>query len=366
MAVLTVANLAPGTHSITASWSGDANWGPVTSAALLQVVGRAETTTALTTPASGPATSPATLSATVAVVSPGAGVPTGSVKFVNASTNAVLATVPLTGVTAVTPLPQSTDPIVAVYSGDANFQDSSSAALSQFAATNSASYAILSLAADEIVTLFGSNLGAATSFASPPADTLGGTTVKITDSANVTRAAQIFYVSPAQASILVPVGVATGTATLTLTNSNQAPVTLPIAIGPVAPGLFTANSTGQGVAAAQVIRAHADGTQDPPQNVAVFDTRQNVWVPAPIDLGGPTDIVYLLLYGTGIRHYASMPTCTIAGKTVALVFAGAQGSFPGLDQVNLLLPAALRGAGTVNLVLTVDGTAANTVTLAIQ
>jgi uncharacterized protein (TIGR03437 family) len=274
--------------------------------------------------------------------------------------------VALTGAIAVTPLPQLTDPIVAIYAGDANFQDGSSAALSQLAATNSASYASLSLAADEIVTLFGSNLGAATSFAAAPADTLGGTTVKITDSAGVTRAAQIFYVSPVQASILIPAGVAPGTATLTITNSNQAPVSMPVLIGPVAPGLFTANSTGQGVAAAQSIRVHADGTQEAPQNVAVFDTGQNLWVPAPIDLGEPTDAVYLLLYGTGIRHWAAMPTSTIAGKTVALAFAGAQGSFAGLDQVNLLLPAGLQGAGTVNLVLTVDGTAANTVTLAIR
>jgi uncharacterized protein (TIGR03437 family) len=163
----------------------------------------------------------------------------------------------------------------------------------------------------------------------------------------------------------MPAGVAPGPATLTVASSGQLPVSMTIAIGPVAPGLFTANSTGQGVAAAQVIRVHADGTQDAPQSVAVFDTRQNLWVPAPIDLGGPTDTVYLLLYGTGIRHYAAMPTCTIAGKPVALAFAGAQGSFPGLDQVNLMLPSSLRGSGTVNLVVTVDGTAANTVTLAI-
>lgn len=365
-ATLTLTNLAADAHSITASWSGDGNWGAATSAALLQVVGKAPTTTVLAAPGSGSTAGPATLKATVAVVAPGAGVPTGSVKFVNAATNAVLATVALTGASAATPLPKVTDPIVAVYSGDANFQASNSDALTQLAATNSASYAAIGLAADEIVTLFGSNLGAATNYAAPPADSLAGTTVKITDSAGVTRAAQIFYVSPAQASILMPAGVAPGPATLTVTNSNQPPVSMPIAIGPVAPGLFTANSSGQGVAAAQTVRVHADGTQEPPQNLATFDTRQNLWVPAPIDLGVPSDTVYLLLYGTGIRHYATKPSCTIGGKVAAVVYAGAQGSFPGLDQVNLLLPASLRGAGTVNLVLTVDGTPANTVTLAVQ
>jgi uncharacterized protein (TIGR03437 family) len=365
-AALTVANLAAGSHSITAAWSGDANWSPATSDPLLQAVGKAQTATGLTTPGSSSTKSPATLSATVAVIAPGAGVPTGTVKFVDGATNAVIATVALAGSSASTPLPATTDPIVAVYSGDANFQGSSSDPLTQLAVTNSASYSTLSMAADEIVTLFGSNLGTSTSYASPPADSLGGTIVTVTDSAGVTRAAQIFYVSSAQASILMPAGVARGPATLTVTNPNQAPVSTSIVIGPVSPGLFTANSTGQGVAAAQVIRVHADGTQDAPQNVAVFDPGQNLWVPAPIDLGSSTDTVYLLLYGTGIRHYASMPTCTIAGQQATVAFAGAQGSFAGLDQVNLLLPTTLIGAGTVNLVLIVDGTAANTVTLAFR
>ena len=365
-AALTVGSLGAGSHSMTASWSGDANWGPATSAPLLQAVGKAQTTTALTTPGSGSTKSPATLSAAIAVMAPGAGLPTGTVKFVDAATNAVLATVALAGSSASTPLPATTDPIVAVYSGDANFQGSSSDPLTQLAVTNSASYSTLSLAADEIVTLFGSNLGTSTNYASPPADSLGGTTVTVTDSAGITRAAQIFYVSSAQASVLMPAGVARGPATVTVTNPNQAPISTQIVIGPVSPGLFTANSTGQGVAAAQVIRTHADGTQDAPQNVAVFDPHQNLWVPAPIDLGSPTDTVYLLLYGTGIRHYAATPTCTVAGQSVPVAFAGPQGSFAGLDQVNLILPSTLRGIGTVNLVLMVDGTAANTVTLAIQ
>jgi uncharacterized protein (TIGR03437 family) len=257
---------------------------------------------------------------------------------------------------------------VAVYSGDANFQSGKSDPWTQLAVTNSASYAVISLAADEIVTLFGSNLGTATNYASPPADSLEGTSVKIVDSAGITQAAQIFYVSPAQASILMPANVAPGPATLTLTNSSQGPMSTSISIGTVAPGLFTANASGQGVAAGQSVRVHTDGTQETPQNLMTFDTTQNLWVPAPIDLGASTDRVYLLLYGTGIRHHVAevMPICTIGGKPAGVVYAGAQGSFSGLDQVNLLLPTSLRGAGTVNLVLIVDGAAANTVTLAVQ
>jgi uncharacterized protein (TIGR03437 family) len=190
--------------------------------------------------------------------------------------------------------------------------------------------------------------------------------VTVTDSAGVTRASQIFYVSSAQASILIPSGVAQGPGSLSVANGNRPPVTTPVTIGKVAPGLFTSNVTGQGVAAAQAIRVHADGRQDAPQNVGIFDSRQNLWVPSPIDLGSSTDMVYLLLYGTGIRHASGTPSCTIGGKPAGVVYAGAQGSFVGLDQVNVLLPATLRGAGTVNLTLMVDGVTANTVTIAVQ
>jgi len=358
-AALTLSNLSPGTHAITAAWSGDVNWAPATSAPMSQVVGKAQTVTVLTIAAS-------TLTAAVSVLSPGAGTPSGSVKFVNAASNAVLATASLTASSASIALPAITDPIIAVYSGDGCFLASTSDPATRLAVTNSASYSSLNVAPDEIVTLFGSSLGTATNYASPPADSLGGSTVSITDGAGVTRAAQIFYMSSAQASVLVPAGVAPGAGTLMVANPGQTPVATPLVIGSVAPGLFTANATGQGVAAAQVIRLHTDGTQDSPQNVAVFDTRQNVWVPVPIDLGSPTDTVFLLLYGTGIRHYAATPSCTIGSNPAGVIFAGPQGSFAGLDQVNVLLPQALRGSGTVSLQLTVDGIAANTVSLAFQ
>jgi uncharacterized protein (TIGR03437 family) len=55
------------------------------------------------------------------------------------------------------------------------------------------------------------------------------------------------------------------------------------------------------------------------------------------------------------------------GVSVPVVYFGAQGSYPGMDQINLgPLPASLAGAGLVNLVITADGQAANTVTVSLQ
>ena len=47
--------------------------------------------------------------------------------------------------------------------------------------------------------------------------------------------------------------------------------------------------------------------------------------------------------------------------------AAAQGESPGLDQVNIgPLPRSLAGRGELDIVLTVDGRAANTVTVRVR
>lgn len=73
----------------------------------------------------------------------------------------------------------------------------------------------------------------------------------------------------------------------------------------------------------------------------------------------------LELYGTGIRgHSASGVTCTVGGVSVPVLYAGAQGQSAGLDQVNFSLPSSLANRSQLNIVLTVDGQIANTVTIA--
>jgi uncharacterized protein (TIGR03437 family) len=57
---------------------------------------------------------------------------------------------------------------------------------------------------------------------------------------------------------------------------------------------------------------------------------------------------------------------TIGGTSVQVEFAGPQPTYPGLDQVNVVLPLTLRGAGESNVVLTVDGQISNTVTINVK
>ncbi len=237
------------------------------------------------------------------------------------------------------------------------------------ACVSAASYSASGIAAEAIIAAFGSSLATATLAAStsPLPTALAGTTVRIKDSAGTERPALLFFVSPTQVNFLVPPGTAPGSATVTITSGDGSVSGETAQIAAVAPGLFAANANGQGVAAAVVLRAKADGSQTY-EPVTRFDPAQNRFVAAPIDLGPPTDQVFLILYGTGIRHRGSISTATsqIGGADAQVLYAGAQGGFVGLDQVNLRVPRSLIGRGEVDITLTVDGKIANTVKASIK
>jgi uncharacterized protein (TIGR03437 family) len=142
---------------------------------------------------------------------------------------------------------------------------------------------------------------------------------------------------------------------VTITSPTGGTLTTAVNIANTAPGV-----PGQGPYAGQVVYAHSDGSQTV-VNSAVLSSG-NTFTPNPISLSGAGNQVYLVLYGTGIRHAASV-TATIAGVSIPIAYAGAQGTNAGLDQINLgPLPVSLAGAGLVNLIITADGQAANTVT----
>jgi uncharacterized protein (TIGR03437 family) len=56
----------------------------------------------------------------------------------------------------------------------------------------------------------------------------------------------------------------------------------------------------------------------------------------------------------------------IGGVDAQVMFAGAQEGFVGLDQVNVRLSRSLIGRGEADVVLTVDGKPANTITASIK
>lgn len=235
--------------------------------------------------------------------------------------------------------------------------------------TIAASYRVGRIATDSIATAFGINLANSTTNAGtlPLPTTLSGVMVKVKDSQGDERLAPLFYVSPTQVNYQIPAGTATGTATITIINNGNIAATGITQISPLAPGLFSVDMTGQGIAAANVVRVRSDGSQQY-EPVATYDQAQQKFVAVPIDFGPTTDQIFVELYGTGIRGRSpqSSVRVQVGDKDVEVTYVGAQGSLIGLDQINVLLPRSLAGSGEVTVSVTVDGKTANPVKLVLK
>jgi uncharacterized protein (TIGR03437 family) len=166
-----------------------------------------------------------------------------------------------------------------------------------------------------ITTAYGSNLGS---------------TVSVQDSAGVAQQATLLYASAAQINFEIPASVSVGAALVTIGTQRAM-----VLIAPVAPSLYILNSSD--LAAAYVVQIGSGGVQ----------TVESISAPVNLSSGQ----VYLILYGTGIRGAGSNVTVTIGGVDAPVSYAGPAPGTPGLDQVNVLIPAQLAGSGTVNVVL---------------
>jgi uncharacterized protein len=238
-----------------------------------------------------------------------------------------------------------------------------------FVSLNAAGFTGLLAARESINAAFGTNLATITATATtlPLPTMLGGVSLRVTDRLGVETLAPLFFVSPQQINYLLPANVAPGTARLTVVRSDMQNAAGVLAIENVAPGLFTANSTGRGLAAAAVLRVRSNGAQvyEP---VARFDPALNQFVAVPIDVSVESEQVFLILFGTGLRHRRDLATVSARlGLTNAeVLFAGAQGELAGLDQVNLRLPRTLAGSGETDVVVTVEGKQTNAVKINIK
>jgi hypothetical protein len=364
VATFSLNTLGVGAHTIIAAYSGDATW-PSYSRTTTVTVSPIATATSVSLSINS--AGQAVLTASVTPVAQGSAVPTGSVQFMDTSNSATVANAAVSGGSAAAMAAVSAfgHAIEAVYSGDANFKGSTSAPLP--VALNAAANLSISFAPDEVASLFNiAGLSADTPATLPLTTSLAGVSVKITDSSGTVRLAQLYgvFASAGQVNFVVPGDIAPGMALVTVTLPGGGVESTVLMIAKAAVGIFTANMNGQGVFAGQVVHVHADGSQTIGSPAALNATGPG-YVAAPIDLGPPSDQVVLVLYGTGIRHAASL-TATLNGATLPVLFFGAQGQYAGLDQINIVLPRSVAGAGLVNIRISADGQAANSVTVAIQ
>jgi uncharacterized protein (TIGR03437 family) len=205
---------------------------------------------------------------------------------------------------------------------------------------NGASYTA-NIAPDSLATIFGSALSVTTAIASLDSDgqlpvNLAGTSVEVGG-----VLARLSYVSPSQLNFVVPTGTQAGTVDVVIHSANIPAKTATAFVSNSAPGVLTSDSSGSGKGAilnavtfrpAPFLVLTDNGTGDPRTRLAVF--------------------------GTGFR-YAQSVTATAQDSTGArysltVEFFGPAPGYFGLDQVNIVLPADLDGAGTVSLLLAAD------------
>jgi len=246
------------------------------------------------------------------------------------------------------------------------------------------------VAPGSLVSMFGANIAPGITLGSDAAPAplptrLAGVSATITDASGNMRPIGLIAVAQGQVNAVLPSDLQPGMATVTLTTSTGIVLSGPVTLDAVMPALFSADQTGNWLAAAQVVTTHADGSQSRMGSIATCTGNLvyngYTWsgcVPEPINLGSSTDTVVLELFGTGIRAAAAIanenpqfanqpsvfvfvgPSCndnslsSCYQPSLQVLYAGPQGagapgSFYGLDQVNVLLPRSLAGSGAIYL-----------------
>ncbi len=197
-----------------------------------------------------------------------------------------------------------------------------------------------------------------------PTTTLGGTTVKVKDSLGTTRDALIFFVTPTQVNFNIADATAAGTATVTINSGSGAVSTGTFTIAAVQPGVFSLTGDGAGLPVAQLQRVNTQTNAQTFEdtfvlNGAAFNSKPIVF--------NANERLFLVVYANGVRNRSGLSavSASIGGTSIAAVYAGPQGFFTGVDQVNVELPTNL-GSGNKTLTLTVDGKTTNSTTLNFQ
>ncbi len=220
------------------------------------------------------------------------------------------------------------------------------------------------VAPNSVASVYGAHLANTTASGSaPPGFSLGGTSVTVTDSGGLAQKAGLYYASPTQLNILVPPGIASGTASVSVVSGDGVVSAGNVQIAPTAPGVLVVNGN---LLNAYVVHYDAQGNPGP-QIQTVQLGAGGTLLPTPITIDPSPGSVYLLVYGTGISGASqSQVSVQIAATKIIPAYAGVQGQFPGLDQINVQLPFSLKGAGDVAISVTAAGQTSNSAHLTIQ
>ena len=212
---------------------------------------------------------------------------------------------------------------------------------------NAASNQFLGIAPGEIVSLKGSGLGPAQLVSARAGSDglyptqLSGTSVQFNG-----VSAPLLYTSATQVAAVAPYGVTGPTVQVTVTYQGQASVPATIQVFAAAPGLFTADGTGAGQAAA----INQDGTINSASNPAPLGSVISLYATgggqtSPVGVDGQLSTSPLASQSLPVQVYVGQEMVL---STAQLQYAGpAPGEIAGLMQINVPLPLGLKTGSAV-------------------
>lgn len=226
---------------------------------------------------------------------------------------------------------------------------------------NAASEAPSAITPGEVITLFGSGLGAAASGLTiapngTVSTTLGGAQVLING-----VAAPLIYVSPSQVNAIIPYEVGSGIANIQVNWNGAQSAAWGIPIASSSPAIFTTASDGVGQAAV----LNQDNSVNGASNPAARGTVVQIYATG----GGQTSPAASTGSVTKVAAQLALPvTVTIGGVSAQVLYAGsAPGEVEGVVQLNVVVPASVTPGAALPLLVTIGGVASQAgVTLAVQ
>jgi uncharacterized protein (TIGR03437 family) len=223
------------------------------------------------------------------------------------------------------------------------------------------------LASGQISTIFGTGFSFSSTFASavPLPTVLDGVSVTVNG-----ILAPLFFVGPGQINFQIPWEVlGQSPASVVTTVNGSASAARTVNLSALSPGIFTTNSSGSGQGAILIAGTTLFAAQAGSLNV----------LSRPVQRGE-----YLLIFCSGLGDVSPRPatgaaspgsppsntllapSVTIGGASALVSFAGLAPGLVGLYQVNVQVPAAAPSGNQVAVVMSINGTSSNTVTIAVQ
>jgi uncharacterized protein (TIGR03437 family) len=233
------------------------------------------------------------------------------------------------------------------------------------------------LAPDTVFVVFGSGLGPATlATASAPnyPTSVGGTSIAFTPSAGgAVINAKMIYSIATQVAGLLPSSIAPGTYSVQVTYNNQTSNSETVTVAARSFGIATSNSAGTGAAQATIGNVNG-GVSLVRMTGGSLSFNGLTWTLAPAHPGDE-----LVLWGTGggadpkndtggtsgDQTAAGKFSVSVDGTAITPLYSGAASGYPGLWQINFVLPQDIAADCFAYVQVTAGGQLSNGVTIAI-